>query len=459
MVIKEGNIEAWMKNSFQEIRSDAKKVAARFGTPVYMIHEIRLKRNYDRFRSAFQKHWENVRVSYSVKTNYLPAVVRKMHAIGTKIEVVSQFELYLALKTGIPGKDIIFNGPCKVQEAIDYAVENGVGIINADSTAELERIDRSGKRHGKKVPAGLRICTPETWQKFGVPIEHAARAIQEFSARENIAVRSIHAHIGANVNPAIYVTVLEKILDLMRTLRTQGIALESVDMGGGYPVPGLGRWGNPFKNLMINILAVNFQKLRMGKIAKLISRYHSYEAEFKPPPEIETYGEMIGRTLRQKTEEHGLPPLQLVLEPGRYIVSSAVALLAKVLDIKEYNKKWVMVDGGTNLAGSTETAAHHVGNVSSESEERENIILAGPLCHGGDILSNSARIAPVSLGDIIIIQDVGAYNISQSRQFITPRANAVMVREDGEMEEIRRRESFEDVLILDSPFFDKPAGA
>ncbi len=437
------------------MKHDAIKVAEQFGTPVYMIHEAHLKKSFDRFRSAFEQHWENVEVSYSVKTNYLPAIVHKMHSIGAKIEVVSEFELYLALKTGIPGKDIIFNGPCKMDGAIDFALKNGVDHINADSAAELDRIDRAGKQHGKKVGVGLRINTEEAWKKFGIPIEHAAEAIQKASKNENIAIRGIHAHIGANVDPAIYVTVLEKIMGLMHGLHSQGITFEFIDMGGGYPVPGLGRWGNPFKNLMVSILAVNFQKLKMGKIAKMISRYKNYDAEFKPPHEIETYGKKIGSALRQKTKQYGLPPLKLILEPGRYIVSSAVTLLTKVLDIKDYEEKWVMVDGGTNLAGSTETQAHHVLNISNDSEEKENVILAGPLCHGGDILSNSAKIAPIRLGDIIAIKDVGAYNISQSRQFITPRANAVLVRETGEMEEVRRRENFEDILILDSPFLNK----
>jgi diaminopimelate decarboxylase len=445
-------------NKDRQWKEDAQKAAARFGTPLYMIHESRLKRDYDRFCSAFQKQWDDTEVSYSVKTNYLPAIVHTMHALGAKIEIVSQMELHLALKTGIPGRDIIFNGPCKMDEAIEQAVRNDVAIINADSTGELERIDRAGQKLGKKVTAGLRIATPETWQKFGVPIHQAADAILRKASSPNIAIRGIHAHIGANVNPAIYGTVLEKILDLLRTLRAQGMALEFIDMGGGYPVPGLGRWGNPFKNLMVSILAVNFQKLKMGKIAKAISRRHNYDAEFKPPPEIEAYGETMGRVLRQKTAAHSLPPLKLILEPGRYVVSSAVSLLTRVLEIKNYDKKWVMVDAGTNLAGSTETQAHHVANVTSASPETETVILAGPLCHGGDILSNAARIARVSLGDIILIQDVGAYNISQSRQFITPRAGAVLVRENGEMEEVRRRENFDDVLILDSPFFDKSAG-
>jgi len=446
-------------NSGQELREDAQKAAARFGTPLYMIHLSRLKSDYERFCSAFRAHWKNTEVSYSVKTNYLPAIVHAMHAMGAKIEIVSHMELHLALKTGIPGKDIIFNGPCKMDEALEHAVRNEVAVINADSTDELQRIGLAGKKRGKKVTAGLRIATPETWQKFGVPIQHAAAAIQQAAASPYIDIRGIHAHIGANVNPAIYATVLEKILDLLHALHGQGIALEFIDMGGGYPVPGLGRWGNPFKNLMVSILAVNFQKLKMGKIAKAISRFQNYDAEFKPPPAIETYGEAMGQTLRQKTKEYGLPPPKLILEPGRYVVSGAVSLLTRVLEIKEHEKKWVMVDAGTNLAGSAETQAHHVANVSSESPGTENVILAGPLCHGGDILSNSADIAPVSPGDIILIQDVGAYNISQSRQFITPRAGAVMVRENGEMEEVRRRENFDDVLILDSPFFDKRAGA
>jgi diaminopimelate decarboxylase len=378
-----------------------------------------------------------------------------MHSIGAKIEIVSEFELYLALKTGIPGNKIIFNGPCKTEEVIEFAVKNGVGLINGDSLAELEKIDRVGKRHNKKLGIGIRINTEEMWRKFGIPIEHAAEIFREASRLENIDVRGIHAHIGTNVSPVIYVTVLERILKLMRDLHAKGMTLDFIDLGGGYPVAGQGRWGNPSKNLIINMLSIKLQKMKLGKSAKMISRFKSDAPVFKDPPPIETYAEMICGTLKKGVQEYGLSPPQLKLEPGRYIVNNAAHLLTKVLDIKKFASKWVMVDGGTNLAGSTESQAHHVLNVSNDSRETENIILAGPLCHGGDVLSNSASISVPRLGDIVAIFDIGAYNISQSRQFITTRANAVMVRENGDMEEVRRREEFEDVLILDSPFFNK----
>ena len=444
-----------MKENLSQFRKDANKAAELFGTPLYIIYENTLKQNYERIGSAFRKHWEKVDVSYSVKTNYLPAIVHSLYTIGAKIEIVSEFELYLALKTGIPGNKIIYNGPCKMEKSLELAVTNGVNHINVDSLTELERIDRIGKKHNKKIKTGIRISSEETWRKFGIPIEQTVEAFKAASRLEHTDVRGIHAHIGTNVSPVIYVSVLERILELMRDLRSEGIDLDFIDMGGGYPVAGQGRWGNPSKNLIINILSIKLQKMRMGKIAKMISRFKNEEAVFKDPPNIETYAEMICGTLKKGIKEYDLPPPELILEPGRYIVNSAVHLLTKVLDIKKFASKWVMVDGGTNLASSTESQAHRVLNVSNESEETENIILGGPLCHGGDILSNSASISVPRLGDIVAVFDIGAYNISQSRQFITTRANAVLVRENGEMEEVRRREEFEDVLILDSPFFNK----
>jgi diaminopimelate decarboxylase len=446
-----------VKNNIQEFRNDAIKAAGRFGTPAYIIYESQIKKNYERFCSAFKKNWDKVDVSYSVKTNYLPAVVHYLYTLGAKIEIVSEFELHLALKTGIPGDKIIFNGPCKTEEVIDFAVKNGVAQLNADSTAEVERIDRVGKKHGKKIGIGIRINTEEMWRKFGVPIEHAAEVFLNASRLENVEVRGIHAHIGTNVSPTIYVTVLERILELMRGLHTSGMSLDFIDLGGGYPVEGQGRWGNPYKNLVINILTIKLQKMKLGKIARMISKFKSDAPVFRDPPPIETFASMIGGALKKGLEQYSLPPPKLLLEPGRYIVNNAAHLLTKVLDIKKFasKPKWVMVDGGTNLAGSTETQAHRVLNVSNDAKETENIILAGPLCHGGDVLSNSATISVPRLGDIIAIFDIGAYNISQSRQFITPRANAVLVRENGEMEEVRRRETYEDILILDSPFLKK----
>jgi len=442
-----------LKNKQLDFRNDARRIASNFGTPTYVLYESLLKQNYKHFYNAFRENWDKVIVSYSVKTNYLPAVVSILNSIGASLEIVSEFELYLLLKVGISPRKIIFNGPCKTLKELEFAIKNGVFLINADSSSELENIDKVGKKQGKVIDVGIKVSTAETWKKFGIPLEYAEDVFKFSSQLKNIRVRGIHIHIGTNVSPGIYISTLEKLSALMRNLQEIGITINFLDIGGGFPCQGIGRWGNLYKNLIINVLSKRLRRYKLRFLAKYLESLKSEKPIFSDIPPVETYAKKICATLKKKVHEYNLPAPYLILEPGKIIVNSAGMLLVSVSEIKNYKEKWVLVDGGINLARSLESEVHRVMNVTNEEKKIETVKLAGPLCYGGDILAKNAKLPTVREGDIIEIFDIGAYNISQSMQFIKPRASVVLVQENGEMKEVRRREDYEDILRLDSPFF------
>lgn len=440
-----------------DFRNDSKTIAANFGTPTYIVYEEILKKNYKRFYSSFKQNWRNTMVAYSVKTNYLPAIVSILHSKGANMEVVSGFELYLASETGVPPSKIIFNGPSKTLEELDFAIRKGVFLINADSLTELQRINKLGKQYGKVIDVGIRVNVGTAiLRRFGIPLEYAEEVFKYSSKLENIKVRGVHTHLGTNISRTEpYVWALDKLLRLVRNLQEIDITIDLLDIGGGFPAHGVGSWGSDRTNLIIDALSEKLSKRKLGFMSRLLALFKSEKPEFHEAPPIETYAKNICTKLKEKLYEYNLPPLLLVLEPGRCVVNSAVTLLVRVVDIKNFREKWVMVDGGTNLVKTLGFEVHRVLNVTNEGTNVETVKLAGPLCYEGDILRKIAKMSVVNEGDVIEIFDVGAYSISQSTQFIKPRAGVVLVRESGDLVEVRRRESYRDLIRLDAPFFGK----
>jgi diaminopimelate decarboxylase len=432
-------------------RNDAKKIAATFGTPTYVVYERLLKENYKRFYDSFEENYNKAMVAYSVKTNYLPAILSILHSKGAGMEVVSGFELYLALKTGVSPSRIIFNGPSKTVEELDFAIKSGILLINADSTSELQKIDKIGNKYGKVIDVGIRINIETiTWKKFGIPQEYAEEAYKFASKLKNINVRGLHVHIGTGIsNPKPYIWALDHLLKLMRKLRDIGIRIDFLDIGGGFPASGVGRWAA--RDSLIDALSWRLKKSRLRFSTKFVDVLKSEKPRFPNVPTSETFARSICNKLKEKLNEYGLPTPVLILEPGRAIVNTAVTLLVRVVDIKKFKEKLVMVDGGINLVPSLQYEAHRLINVTGKGTNFETVKLAGPLCTETDILCRRAKVLSVNEGDIIEIFDVGAYSICQSVQFIKPRASVVLVRDNGDIIEVRRRENYEDLISLDVP--------
>src|SRR5438552_3126449 len=138
---------------------DLVAIAAECGTPLHVVDEARLQRNFRGFIDAFRQHYPRVEVGYSYKTNPLPGVLQRLHAWGAWAEVISHFELWLALRLGVPPSRIIFNGPGKTLDALDLAVSRSVAVINIDGLGEIEPIEKLAEKHGVTQSVGLRLIT------------------------------------------------------------------------------------------------------------------------------------------------------------------------------------------------------------------------------------------------------------------------------------------------------------
>lgn len=397
-----------------------------YGTPLFVISEKQIRSNYNRFYKAFSQRHPKLLITYSYKTNYLPAVCNILNEENAGAEVVSGFELYLAKKLGVPSSKIIFNGPAKTNQEIEMFINEGIALVNVDSIDELNRINHIAEKKGKIVDVGIRV-KPNidnffVWPKFGLDIDKwAFNAFELASSLKNIKVIGMHAHIGTNIfTPTPFNESILQMTKLMSDVTSKlGIEFEYIDIGGGFGVPGY-------------------------------TPLFPIEEIIKNPMDIEPFAESICETLLSCLVKYNLPELTLVLEPGRIIITDPVILLMMVEGTKIIGKntKTVMVDGGINLIQFAPYYYHRIFPVEEKREKREFVDICGPLCMQQDIIGVNREMQVLNRGDFLAVLDAGAYSISLSQQFIKPRPPVVLVNKNTN-KLIRFGETFEDIFRLD----------
>jgi diaminopimelate decarboxylase len=419
---------------------DTVELARRFGTPLHVVDRARLRTNFDGFASAFRSQGLAVEVGYSYKTNPLPGVLRTLHGFGAWAEVISHFELWLALALDVPPDKIVFNGPGKTQEAIELAVSRGVSIINVDNEDEIDWIARCALKHRRRQRVGVRVITSVGWSsQFGLGIAAGAaqRAFERIGAHSHLEAAGLHVHLGTGIRDiTVYARAVREVLQFARVLRQAlGIEIKFFDLGGGFGVPTVRPYSEWDMRLMHSgqrptVTDVS-SAASMADYARVIAALF---ARYAPP---------------------GEPPL-VFFEPGRAITSSAQTLLVETLAIKPAaaNSFNVICNGGKNIAMPLGYEYHELfaaGNPAGKGEFPYDLF--GPLCHPGDVLFKGKRLPRLEPGDVIAIMDAGAYFVPNQMNFSNPRPAAVMVQ-GGEATLIRSRETFEDIVAHDGVVLD-----
>ncbi len=417
--------------------ADLVSLARRFGTPLYVISRKRLKKNYEAFYQAFASRYPHVEIGYSYKTNPLPGVIRALHEFGASAEVISHFELWLALRLGVPADRIIFNGPAKSEQALELAVKEGIKLINIDSTGEIAIIERYAQQFGREQQIGVRVVTSVGWSsQFGVPLANgrAMDAFRKIRATQGLVPCGLHVHLGTGIrDSAVYFQAVGEMLEFAASLRAElGIRVKYLDFGGGFGVPTV----RPLSELDGKFLANGFPV-----------RPPSVQAA--PTPEDYANGIVAQLQRAYGTNPDDLP--HIILEPGRAITSSAQALLVSVRVLKEGDRfgELAIVDGGKNMTMPLGYEYHEIfvaNRMRQAADTRYSVF--GPLCHPGDIVFRHRDLPALAVGDVLAIMDAGAYFVPNQMNFSNPRPPAVMVS-GGDASLIRTRESFEDIVRLD----------
>lgn len=433
-------------------------IARAFGTPLHVLHEERLEATAARFRRAMAEAYPGrTSVHYALKCNSVPAVVEAVRRAGLKAEVMSPFELALALRLGYGGGDIVVNGPGKTAAFLRAAIAGAVRLINVDSLGELALVDEIARAARKRadillrvnpglVPRGMNAGSATGSRKgcaFGLDFKggEVRTALSLLRVMPGVRFRGYHFHIGTGIRDAgAYARVLDRLAPLFRETRAAGFGLEVLDIGGGF--------ASPTSREMTSremLVYQGFERLPAGAAAAGCASFEDYSAE-------------IGRALLRAFPPDELP--ELITEPGRSIAGPNQLLLLTVSQVKVRPKvrTWYITDGGLGTVTlPTFYECHEVLLANDVRRPRtERVTIVGPVCFASDVVYRNIRMPEVRPGEVIAVMDSGAYFIAQESGFGFPRPAVVAVNR-GACRLVRRRESFED--MADRDVISAPAAA
>lgn len=418
--------------------ADLAGLAEIHGTPLYVIDKQRLVKNYATFLDAFKSGYPDVKIAYSYKTNPLPGALNLLHAAGADAEVISHFELWLALELGVAPARIIFNGPAKTTEALELAVARKVGSINIDSEGEIDTIARLAKQYGHRQEVGVRVVTSVGWgAQFGIPLNggRAFAAFERLCRNPDLSPQGIHIHLGTGIGDvATYLQAIREVLDFTVTLKRElRFNVRRLDFGGGFGVPTVQKYSFWDGKLMLN-------------------GYPPSSIDPRACPSVEMYARQVNALLDSYLAKDSAFRPRIIFEPGRAISSSAQVLLVKVLNLKpgKGDVQYAIVDGGKNITSPLGYEQHEVFAVTRMKEARRfnYYTIVGPLCYPEDTLFNVKKLPRLQTGDVLAIMDAGAYFVPNQMNFSNPRPAAVVV-ENGMHQVTRERETFDHIVCLD----------
>ena len=407
-------------------RVSVKGLIKEYGSPLFVISEETMRATYKKAVRAFNTRYPKVQFAWSYKTNYIDAVCRIFHQEGSWAEVVSGFEYDKALRNGVDGKKIIFNGPDKTRVQLEKAIIND-SLIHIDHLDELYTIIDIVSDTKKKPRVAIRVNMDTgihpIWDRFGFNYENgqAWDAINKIISSGKMELVGLHTHIGTFIlSPNAYAVAASKLADLaVETHLKFNHTIKYIDMGGGFTSK------NTLKGSYLPGTDVN--------------------------PSFDDYAEAISSALLNSALDTNALPL-LILETGRALIDEAGYLLGSVIANKRLSsgKRSTIVNTGVNILFTAFWYDHKITPAQPFSLYREDTILYGPLCMNIDVVRENINLPLLNKGDDFVIHHVGAYNMTQWMQFITLRPRVVLIDTKGEVHVIREKETMETVTGLEA---------
>ena len=395
-------------------------IAECYGTPTYVYSRAALTEHFLAYQNALADCAHLI--CYAVKANSNIAVLNVLAKLGAGFDIVSVGELERVITAGGDPKKIIFSGVGKKTTEMERALEVGIHCFNVESEAELDLLNRVARACGKTANISLRvnpdvdanthpyISTGLRENKFGIDIHKALDVYLRAKEMESLNIVGVDCHIGSQLTEtAPFIDALTRVLALADELEKNGINLQHLDLGGGLGV--------------------------------------CYKDE-KPPHPADYIAE-----LRQHLGERNLT---LILEPGRSIAANAGVLLTRVEYLKPgQEKNFAIVDVAMNdmIRPALYQAWLTIDPVAPRTGVTSTWDIVGPVCETGDFLGKD-RALVIAQGDLLCIGSSGAYGFTMSSNY-NSRGRAAEIMVDGfNMQEVRRRETFEDLIRGESLLSD-----
>lgn len=390
-------------------------IARAVDTPTYVYSAGAVREQYARLAAALDG--VPFRIHYSLKANSNLAILRLLGSLGSAADVVSGGELFRARRAGFAPHDIIFGGVGKTEREIAAGIDAGVLLLNVESEDELHIANRIAGERGVVVPVALRvnpeitvetphsyIRTGEKGHKFGIPYDEVRDVARTASTLPNVALRGLDMHVGSQLSRLdAYRHGIERVLELLSQLRADGAKdLQYLDIGGGLAV--------------------------------------TYDAE--EPTDLERFAQIVVPAVRSTG-------LQLIVEPGRFMVGNAGVLISRVLYRKRSGgKDLVVVDAGmTDLLRPSHYNAYHRIEAVDLVDGRSRVDVVGPVCESGDFLALDREIEDLRPGDLVAVHSAGAYGYVMSSNYNTRGRPAEVLVDGDRFALVTQRESYEHLVM------------
>ncbi len=401
---------------------DIRAIVKAAGSPVYIYSSATIERHFTIFAKAVGA--PKNRVFYATKANANIGVLSTLAKLGAGADVVSEGEIRKAQAAGINLTDMVFSGVGKTARELAYAVDAGIYQINVESEGELELLSQIAAQRGKRQEIVLRvnpdvgagghakITTGSSANKFGVSFSEAERLYAKASNMAGVRCVGLAVHIGSQITElSALEAAFTKMRSVVENLRSQGLHIERLDLGGGLGIP------------------------------------YEQKAPFVHGPDlIEAYAAMVMRVTA------GLD-VELGFEPGRLIVGNAGVLVTEALYLnKRGDKNFLVVDAAMNdlVRPAMYEAYHEIWPViEPRSQERTTYDVVGPVCESGDTFTKDRSLPLIGQGDLIAFMSAGAYGATMSSTYNQrPLIAEVMVKGD-QFAITRPRQTYEDLIGTD----------
>jgi diaminopimelate decarboxylase len=402
---------------------DPHALAAREGTPLHVYSAPAIRERLHGLQAALQGL--DALVCYAVKANGNQAILALMAAEGAGADIVSAGELWRSLRAGIPADRIVFSGVGKTADEIVQGLEAGVARFNVESRAELDLLQAIAAQRGTTARAAVRInpdvdalthakiSTGKAENKFGVSIAEARGWFEAQAKWPNVRLDGLHMHIGSQLlDMAPIREALQRLAAFWRDLDAAGHPLASIDVGGGLGV-----------------------------------RYREGQQPLDPAAYVAEIREAL----------HGFEG-RVLLEPGRYLVAEAGALLTRAIRIKHGDQRnFLVLDAAMNdlLRPSLYDAWHDIARLGDNAGREEVVYdVVGPVCETGDTFAVGRALPRCDAGDLLAIGATGAYGAAMASTYNSRPLAAEVLVEGGRYAVVRRRQTLDEMMAGEQPAGD-----
>jgi diaminopimelate decarboxylase len=393
-------------------------IVASVGTPAYIYSALAIRDAYRAIDDAFASYPHAIH--YALKANSTLAIVRVLKVLGSRADANSGGEIEVALRAGFTPREIVFTGVGKTTGELEYAIGHDVGAINAESAGELDRIASRAQAAGRIARVALRvnpdidaqshpnISTGLKSNKFGVALQDARAIYRDRRSVQNLQFVGVHIHIGSQITTSEPLRrAAAALTTLALELRDDGVPLEHVDLGGGLGI--------------------------------------AYEG--RPMIAPSEYAAAVLPELRRAN-------IPVVLEPGRAVVGHSGALVARVVDVKQYpdGRKFAVLDAGMTelMRPALYGSFHRIVPVTPRQTAETPWDVVGPICESSDVFARERPLPDLCVDDLVAILDTGAYGAVMASNYNRRLLAPEVLVDDGNWTVIRRRQTLDDVLALET---------